>query len=134
MELQPYIFFYGRCAEALEFYKKALGGTYESSLVKDSPMRDQMPPGSDERVMHATFSGKGLTFMASDGNQTKPVDPEAGNIALSLGTTDAAEGERIFNALSEDGDVKMPIAEAFWGGKFGIVVDKFGTEWMLTLP
>ena len=134
MELQPYIFFYGRCAEALEFYKKALGGTYEASLVKDSPMRDQMPPGSDDRVMHAKFTSNAVSFMASDGNQTRPIDSEAGNIALSLEATDTSEGERVFKALAEGGDVKMPIAEAFWGGRFGIVVDKFGTEWMMTLP
>ena len=134
MELQPYIFFYGRCAEALEFYKKAFNGTYEASLVKDSPMRDEMPKGSDDRVMHARFKSGSVNFMASDGRDIKTVDPEAGNIALSLEATDTSEGERIFKALSDGGEVKMPIGEAFWGGRFGMLVDKFGTEWMMSLP
>ena len=134
MELQPYIFFYGRCEEALEFYKKALGGTYEAMRVKDSPVRDEMPAGSDDRVMHASFKSAGVSFMASDGHETKTVDPEAGNIALSLEATDKAEGERVFNALSEGGTVKMPLKEAFWGGRFGMLVDRFGIEWMMTLP
>jgi len=103
-------------------------------LVKDSPVRDEMPAGSDDRVMHASFKGAGVNFMASDGRETKTVDPEEGNIALSLEATDKAEGERVFKALSEGGNVKMPISEAFWGGRFGILVDRFGIEWMMTLP
>ena len=134
MELQPYMFFYGRCAEALEFYKKTFNGTYEAMRVKDSPMRDEMPAGSDDLIMHASFKSAGVSFMAADGRDIKAVDPEAGNIALSLEATDTSEGERVFKALSEGGKVNMPIGEAFWGGRFGMVVDKFGTEWMMTLP
>lgn len=134
MELQPYIFFYGRCAEALEFYKKVFNGTYEAMRVKDSPMREEMPPGSDDLIMHASFKSAGANFMAADGRDVKTIDPDSGNIALSLEATDGAEGERIFKALSEGGTVHMPIGEAFWGGRFGMVTDKFATEWMMTLP
>ena len=134
MQLQPYIFFYGRCEEALEFYKNALGGTYELMRVEGSPAAAHMPPNSGNRVMHASFSGAGITFLASDGQEDKAIDPDAGNICLALASTDGGEGERVFKALSEGGKVVMPIDDAFWGGRFGIVLDRFGTEWMMTLP
>jgi PhnB protein len=135
MDLQPYIFFYGRCEEALEFYKKALGGTYEMQRVGDSSMAAQMPADAAKRVMHASFEAPGVTFMASDGRDTKAVDPEAGNISLSLSATDPGEGVRVFKALSEGGNVTMPLDDAPWGdGKFGVLHDRFGVEWMVTTP
>ena len=132
MELAPYIFFYGRCEEALEFYKRALGGTYELTRMKDAPPNDQMPPSASEKVMHATFTGPGFSFMAADGREEKKVDPDAGNVSISLGTSDAAEGDRVFKALSEGGNVTMPLGPAFWGGRFGMIQDQFGLEWMIT--
>jgi PhnB protein len=134
MVLSPYIFFYGRCPEALEFYKNALGGSYESHTMEGSPMADQVPAQDRNRVMHATFTGPGMTFMASDGRDTKAIDPDAGNITLSLETKDAAFGERVFAALSDGGKVVMPIEKAFWGGRFGMVTDRFGVEWMMSIP
>lgn len=131
MELAPYIFFYGSCEKALEFYKRALGGTYELTRVKDAPPETRWP-GGDEKVMHSTFTAPGITFMASDGDQEKKIDPDAGNISLSLGTSDAAEGDRVFKALSEGGKVTMPLGPAFWGGRFGMIQDQFGLEWMIT--
>jgi PhnB protein len=133
MQLGPYIFFYGRCEEALEFYKSVFGGTYEAVRVKDTPMAEHMPPNSGNRIMHASFTADGVAFMASDGREEKAIDPDAGNISLSL-TADGAEGERVFKALSDGGKVTMPIDKAFWGGRFGMLVDRFGTEWMITLP
>ncbi len=132
--LQPYIFFYGRCEEALEFYKGVFGGSYELMRVSETPVASQMPPDSGNRVMHASFTAGDISFMASDGQDVKPVDPDAGNVSLALGLEDAARGERIFEALSAGGKVGMPIGPAFWGGRFGMVTDKFGTEWMMTLP
>ena len=135
MELQPYIFYYGRCEEALKFYKTALGGSYELQRVGDSTMAAQMPADAGNRGMHSTFKAPGVTFMASDGRDTKPIDPEAGNISLSLTATDSAEGQRVFKALSEGGNVKMPLDDAPWGdGKFGVFDDRFGVEWMVTSP
>ena len=133
-QLVPYIFFYGRCEEALEFYKGVFGGSYELMRVADSPAESEMPPGSGNRVMHASFTADAISFMASDGRDVKPVDPDAGNISLSLTLDDAARGETIFNALAAGGKVGMPIDKAFWGGRFGMVVDKFGSEWMMALP
>jgi PhnB protein len=132
--LQPYLFFYGRCEEALEFYKSAFGGSYEIMRVADTPMASQMPPGSENRVMHASFSAEGIAFYASDGQDVKPVEPDAGNVSLALSFDDGARGERVFAALAEGGKVGMPIDAAFWGGRFGMLTDKFGTEWMVTLP
>lgn len=132
MQLEPYIFYYGRCEEALEFYKTAIGGTYELNRFEGSPMAEQLAPDLRSKVMHATFKGEGFSFMASDGDLSKKVDPEAGNITLSLGVADAAQAQRVFNALAEGGTVKMPFSDAFWGGKFGVLVDRFGTEWMVT--
>ncbi len=133
MELAPYIFFHGRCEEALEFYKAALGGTYEAMRMADSPMGKDLPPAAQQKIMHATFKGAGMTFMASDGQEEKTFDPALGNISLSVTTADAAEGERLFTALASGGTVDMPLSDAFWGGRFGMVTDKFGTEWMMSI-
>jgi PhnB protein len=134
MKLQPYVFFYGRCAEALEFYKSALGGSYEASFVRDSPAREHFPPGSDDLVMHASFVAGDVQFLASDGRERKTIDPDAGNISLCVAAEDRAEGDRVFNALAGGGKVSQPLEDAFWGGRFGMLVDRFGVEWMLTTP
>ena len=133
-QLVPYLFLYGRCEEALEFYKSVFGGNYEMMRVKDTPMASEMPPESANSVMHASFTADAIVFQAADGRGVKPVDPDAGNISLSLSLDDAARGERIFNALAAGGTVGMAIDTAFWGGRFGMVTDKFGTEWLVSLP
>jgi PhnB protein len=132
MQLEPYIYFYGRCEEALEFYKSSLGGDYEANRFEGSPMAEQVPADQRHKIMHATFKGDGFSFMASDGDLSKSIDPDAGNIALSIGIPDAARAEQVFDALAQGGEVRMQFAPAFWGGKFGILTDKFGTEWMVT--
>lgn len=133
-QLVPYIFFYGRCEEALEFYKSVFGGSYELMRVGDTPVAGEMPPDARNSVMHASFTADGIAFMASDGRDVKTVDPDAGNISLALSFDDAARGERVFNALAAGGKIGMPVDDAFWGGRFGMVTDKFGSEWMVTLP
>ncbi|HKU67561.1 MAG TPA: VOC family protein [Candidatus Baltobacteraceae bacterium] len=132
MQLEPYIFFYGRCEEALEFYKNAIGGTFELNRFEGTPMAEQVPANARNKIMHASFKGDGFSFMASDGDLSKTVNPDEGNVSLSLGIDDAAQAQRVFNSLADGGEVAMPFADAFWGGKFGIVVDRFGTEWMVT--
>ena len=133
MQLEAYLFFYGRCEEALEFYKTALGGTYEISRVGETPMGAGAPPEYRNKIMHATFKGPGYTFMCSDGRERKTIDPDEGNISLSLATKDAAEGERVFKNLSDGGKVTMPLDKVPWGGTFGMVVDRFGVEWMISI-
>ena len=130
---QPYVFFYGRCEEALEFYRNAFGGSYEIMRVKDAPEDFRMEL-DDERVMHASFTSPGVSFLCSDGREDKTIDPEEGNVGLAFAAPDQATGERIVSALADGGSVKMPLGEAFWGGRFANVVDKFGNEWMITTP
>lgn len=134
LQFQPYIFLYGRCEEALEFYKKTFGGSYELMRVKDSPMKDEPGMGDGERVMHASFTAPGVSFLCSDGHGTKTIDPEEGNISLAISATDKSTGERIFAMLSDGGTVKMPLKDVFWGGRFANVVDRFGNDWMITTP
>ena len=133
-KLVPYLFLYGRCEEALEFYKGVFGGSYEMMRVADTPMAGDMPPEAGKSVMHASFTAGEVAFMASDGRDVKAVDPDAGNVSFSLSCDDGARGEAIFSALAVGGKVAMPIDAAFWGGRFGMIVDKFGTEWMIALP
>ncbi len=135
-EVKPYIWFYGRAAEALEFYKSVFGGDYELMRVSDTPpdVQAHMPPGTANAVMHASFSADGISFYASDGMQVKDVDSDAGNVGVALKFDDGARAERVFAALADGGKVLMPIGTAFWGGRFANVVDKFGTEWIMTLP
>lgn len=133
-QLVPYIFFYGRCEEALAFYKRALGGSYELQRVGDSPMAEHAPPDARDAVMHATFTAPGIVFMASDGRERKTVDPDAGNVSLALNfpASDVAAAERTFAALAEGGEVPMAFGDAPWGGKFGMLHDRFGNEWMIS--
>ena len=132
MELVPYAFFYGRCQEALDFYKSVFGGSYEAMRIADSPMKDQFPPEAANGIMHASFTARGVKFFASDGREVKTVDPDAGNISLALNEVDGADAERIVKALADGGKLVMPLEPAFWGGKFAMVVDRFGNEWMIT--
>ena len=135
-ETKPYIFFYGRCAEALAFYSSVFGGSADIMRVKDTPadVQAHMPPNSGDLVMHAAFNADGVTFYASDGMQSKDVDSESGNVSIGLNFEDGGRGERAVAALAEGGKVQMELGPAFWGGRFANVVDKFGTEWMMTLP
>ena len=129
--LIPYVFFGGRCADALEFYKGIFGGTYEIVRIGDTPMAEQYADAKD-RIMHAWFNAPGISFYCSDGMEDKAIDPDAGNVSIALNIPEADKGDKIFAALSEGGKVLMPLGQSFWGGRFGIVQDKFGSEWMFT--
>ncbi|MGD0472374.1 MAG: VOC family protein [Candidatus Velthaea sp.] len=132
--LRPYIFFYGRCQEALDFYADVLGGTSEVMLIKDTPVAEHFPTDFRDKVMHASFTAPGISFFASDGREAKGVDPDAGNISIALSFTDSALGQRVLDGLSDGGKVTMPLGDAFWGGRFASLVDRFGVEWLMTLP
>jgi uncharacterized protein len=122
MELTPFIFFYGKCEEALEFYKKTLGGNYEIAQRRG------------ERIEYASFTGAGISIKASDGMSTRSVNADEGNVSLALNHFDATRAHEIFTALSDGGKVLTPFGDAQWGGKFGAVQDRFGTEWFVTAP
>jgi PhnB protein len=132
MQLEPYIFFHGTCEEALNFYAACFGGEIvQLSRMSDAPSEHQVDAAWNNKVMHASFAAGDLKFMASDGRPGTPPHGED-DIALSVATTSVAEGQRVFNALAQGGTIKMPFEAAFWGGKFGQIVDKFGIQWMIT--
>ncbi len=131
MQLEAYLFFDGRCEEALAFYKQTLGGNYDLSRFAGSPMESEVGSEWAQKVMHSTFTGEGFKFMASD-RRPGNGQVEQANVALSLATDDATEAKRVFDRLSEGGKVTMPFAPTFWGGSFGMLIDRFGQEWMVS--
>ena len=129
-QVQPYLFFEGRCQEALEFYRKALGAEVTGLMrYKDSPDRTMVQPGSEDKVMHASFRVGETTVMASDGRCGG--QPSFQGFALSLTVVNAAEAERLFKALVEGGQVIMPLATTFFSPRFGMTTDRFGVSWMV---
>ncbi len=133
MQVQPYLFFDGKCEEALDFYQKAVGATVQMMMrFKENPEPAQpgmVPPGSENKIMHSSFKIGETTLMASDGRcQGKPVFQ---GMALSIIATTAAEAERLFAALSDGGQVQMPMTKTFFSPRFGMVADRFGVSWMI---
>jgi PhnB protein len=130
MQVLPYLFFDGRCEEAIEFYRKALGAEVEMMMrFEDAPDPEASPPGNGEKVMHASLRIGGSTVLASDGHCTGK--PTFQGFGLSLTANDVAEAERLFGALGEGGQVQMPLSETFFSPSFGMVADRFGVAWMV---
>jgi len=133
MQAQPYLFFDGRCEEAVEFYKKALGAEVTMLMrFKDCPEPPEpgmVAPGAGDKVMHMSFRIGETTVLASDGRCQG--QPSFQGFALSLTVPDAAEAERVFAALAEGGQVRMPLAQTFFSPRFGMVADRFGVGWMV---
>jgi PhnB protein len=130
MQLNPYLNFNGQCEEALTFYAKVLGGEVIMILKgKDTPMADKMP-AFREMVMHGRIKVGDTLLMGSDTPPEHRNQPAG--FSVSLGFTDVAEAERIYNALSEGAQkITMPFQETFWAQGFGTFVDKYGTPWMV---
>ena len=130
MQVQPYLFLDGRCEEAIEFYRKALGAEVTTMMrFKDNPQPAMNPPGSGEKVMHASMRIGDTTVMASDGRCQG--QPSFQGFALSLTVPNEAEAERLFGALGEGGQVQMPLMKTFFSPRFGMVADRFGVPWMV---
>lgn len=138
MQVQPYLFFDGRCEEALDFYKKALSAQVEMMMrFKDGPPADKpgegcagpMPDGN--KIMHSSFKVGDATIMASDGMASGK--PEFKGISLALTVKSDAEAQQKFAALSEGGVVQQPLIKTFFSSSFGMVADKFGVGWMITV-
>jgi PhnB protein len=136
-KVQPYLFFDGRCEEALEFYKKAVGAEVETMMrFCDSPepaKPGMCTPGSEHKIMHSCFRIGNTQVMASDGRALgKPVFQ---GFALSLLAADEADADRLFTALANGGQLQMPLAKTFFSPRFGMVADRFGVGWMvIALP
>ncbi|MGO9586601.1 MAG: VOC family protein [Limisphaerales bacterium] len=131
--VQPYLFFEGCCEEALEYYRKALGAELIMLMrFKESPEPPQpgiSPPGSDNKIMHASFRIGETTVMASDGRCTGKPDFQGFSLSLTVPTEAAAE--RRFAALADGGQVRMSLAKTFFSPRFGMVTDRFGVGWMI---
>jgi PhnB protein len=131
--IQPYLFFGGRCEEAMEFYKQALGAEVEMMMrFKDAPEKDpNMPECFQDKVMHASVRIGETLLMASDGRCEGPATFDG--FSLSITAPDEAEADRVFKAIGEGGLVTMPLEKTFWAPKFGMLTDKFGVGWMVSV-
>ena len=133
--VQPYLFFGGRCEEALAFYGEAIDAKIDMVMrYGESP--EPAPPGMlsegfEKKVMHSQFRVGGSTIMASDGCSEN--DKPRGGFTLALVVTTEAEAERAFAALSDGGKATMPLCKTFWSLKFGMLTDRFGIEWMVNV-
>ena len=134
MTIEPYLFFNGRCEEAIEFYKKALGAEVLMLMrYKESP--EPPPPGTvpagwDNKIMHTTLRVGNANVMASDGCSE---GLNFQGFSLSLSASDETDAKRKFAALADNGQVRMPLAKTFWSPCFGMVADRFGVGWMVTV-
>jgi PhnB protein len=130
MQIQPYLFFDGRCEEAIEFYRGALGAEVTMLMhFKDNPDPGMCSPGTEDKVMHANLRIGGATVLASDGRCLG--HPSFDGFSLSLTVPDEAEAERLFARLADGGKVQMPLTKTFFSPRFGMVADRFGVSWMI---
>lgn len=133
MRVETYLLFEGRCEEALQFYTRTLGAKVGMLMrykdAPDKPPEGTVPPGSDDKVMHADFTVGGTRLMASDGYCSDA--PKFSGFSLSLPVKTPAEADKFFNALAEGGQVQMPLGQTFFSPRFGMVTDKFGVSWMV---
>ena len=129
MHVNPYITFDGQCAEAFRFYESCLGGELFMMTYGDAPDGAQVPPGNDDRIMHASLKVGDTPLMGSDAPPQWAQKPAGFSVSLAVGTVE--EAERVFASLSAGGTVTMPLAETFWAHRFAMFVDRFGTPWMI---
>jgi len=130
MQLNPYLFFTGNCKEAFTFYEKVLGGKIIGMMThKETPAAEHTKPEWQDKIIHARMTFGDQVLMASDAppEHHRPMQ----GFSVSLTVQEPAEADRIFKAFSEGGQVTMPIQETFWAHRFGMLVDRFGTPWMI---
>ena len=135
MQVQPYLFFDGRCEEAVEFYQRKLGAEVKGMMrFKESPEAARpgaIPPGAENKIMHAALQIGDTTVMASDGHASG--QPKFEGFALTLTPSTDGEAERLFANLSDGGKVQQPLTKTFFASKFGMVADRFGVNWMVVV-
>jgi PhnB protein len=133
--VQPYLFFGGRCEEALQFYRKAIGAEVEMVMhFNESPQPTppgMLQPGFETKVMHSSFKVGDTTIMASDGCNE---NSRFGGFSLSLTVPNASEADRLFGLLADGGQVTMPLGKTFFSPRFGMLTDRFGVGWMVIVP
>jgi PhnB protein len=130
MQLNTYLMFNGQCEAAFKFYAKVLGGNIVAMMPHEgSPMAEQVPAEWRNKIMHARLVVDDKILMGSDAQPGCHEEPKG--FSVTLGIDEPAEAERIFHALAENGTVRMPIQKTFWAERFGMLVDQFGTPWMI---
>jgi PhnB protein len=130
MQLNPYLLFNGQCEEAFKFYEKLLGGKIEAITThEETPAANSVPAEWRKKIIHARMTVAGQLLMGSDMASEHPEKPQGFSINISV--NDPGEGKRIFDALAENGTVKMPYGETFWAKGFGMLDDRFGIPWMV---
>ncbi len=130
MKLNPYLSFNGECEAAFKFYEDVLGGKIESIMTYgDSPMAEQTPPEQLDKIMHSQLNIGDMVLMGSDTPPQFLEKPQGFYVSLQF--DNVAEAERIYNALAENGTVTMPLQATFWSVSFGMLVDRFGTPWLI---
>ncbi len=136
MQVEPYLFFEGRCEEAIEFYRQALGAEVTMLMRNrespEPPPPGKLPPGSENKILHSSFRLGDTTVMASDGFCSGKLDFQG--FSLSLPAPSEAEARRMFTALADGGQVRMPLSKTFFSPCFGMVADRFGVAWMIMVP
>jgi PhnB protein len=132
VQIQPYLNFDGRCDEAIEFYKKAVGAEVKMLMRwKDAPDKSMCTPDNADKVMHSSLRIGEATVMMADGRNTG--HPQFKGISLSLIAKDPAEAGKLFTALGDGGQVQMALSKTFFSPSFGMVADKFGVSWMIVV-
>ena len=131
MQVAPYLNFNGQCAEAFRLYERVLGGKIDAMITHgDSPIAGEVPPAWHHRILHARLVVGDQVLMASDSPPEHYEKPQG--LYVSLNVDKPADAKRIFQSLAENGTVKMPFEKTFWAaGGFCMVVDRFGTPWMV---
>jgi PhnB protein len=130
MRVNPYLVFNGRCREAFAFYADCLGGKIEAMLPHaGTPAEGHVPSEWREKIMHARLTVGEDVIMGSDAPPGHFEPPKGFSVAIQL--TDPAEAERVFHRLADGGTVQMPLQQTFWAARFGMLVDRFGTPWMV---
>jgi len=128
--MTPYLSFNGKCREAFQFYERVLRGKIMfMQTYGDAPPGQNPMPEAKDRIMHVRLTAGDFVLMGSDAPPQYFQQPAG--FSISLNTEDVAEAERLFNALSSNGQVKMPIQETFWARRFGMCIDQYGTPWMV---
>ncbi|HEX2150693.1 MAG TPA: glyoxalase/bleomycin resistance/extradiol dioxygenase family protein [Stellaceae bacterium] len=130
MQLNPYLTFDGQCEAAFRFYEQVLGGTIVAMMTfADMPMAEQMPPEMSGKIAHVRLLVGDAVLMGSDAPSGRVEKMQGFSVTLTI--DEPAEAERVFETLASGGTVTMPIQETFWAHRFGMLVDRFGTPWMI---
>ena len=130
MDLSPYLLFNGKCAEAFKFYEQCLGGKIVTMMTHgESPAKDHVAADWQDKIMHTTLAVGNHLLMGSDAPPSHYAAPQGISVSITVA---AADAERIFKALAEDGKITMPFQQTFWSSGFGMAVDRFGIPWMVS--